>query len=405
MPSLPLSLSLSLSLSLVLWLGLVSGAQAREVELSGQIDIEMQHFPETPADPEQHKTYLSLGAEPEWYKQWDGGDNAVVFRPFLRTGNHDSHRDHVDIRELNWLHVGDGWQVRSGISRVFWGVAESQHLVDIINQTDTLEGADDEDRLGQPMVNLTLIRDWGDLSLFWLPYFRERTFAGDEGRLRPQPAIETDRARYESGAEQAHQDFAIRWSHVIGPMDLALSHFSGTSRDPILLAETDRSGNLVLIPFYEQIEQSALELTAVQGDLLWKLEALYRDGRSDDYWAAVGGFEYTLVGVMDTAADLGLLLEYHYDERGEEATSPFQDDLFLGLRMGLNDIQTTEILAGVILDNESDAMLGFVEASSRLDEDFRLSLEWRTFKDLETEDPLFSVRRDDLLLLNLAYFF
>ena len=102
---------------------------------------------------------------------------------FVREDSMDDERSHADIRELSWLYYSDDWELRLGISKVFWGVAESQHLVDIINQTDAVENVDGEDKLGQPMINLTLIRDWGNVDLFVLPYLRERTFTGVNGLL------------------------------------------------------------------------------------------------------------------------------------------------------------------------------------------------------------------------------
>jgi hypothetical protein len=73
------------------------------------------------------------------------------------------------VRELVWLKVSDTWELRAGTSKVFWGVAESQQLADNINQTDLVEDIDQEDKLGQPLVNLSLVRDWGNLDLFVLP--------------------------------------------------------------------------------------------------------------------------------------------------------------------------------------------------------------------------------------------
>ena len=69
---------------------------------------------------------------------------------------------------------------------MFWGVTELRHLVDIINQTDLVENLDGEQKLGQPMVQLTLLKDWGTLDFFAMPYFRERTFTGPDGRPRPR---------------------------------------------------------------------------------------------------------------------------------------------------------------------------------------------------------------------------
>ncbi len=104
---------------------------------------------------------ISLAAQPEYYRAWDDGRQNFTFVPFLRWDQSDSERSHVDIRELTWLRAADNWELRVGIRKLFWGVTESQHLVDIINQTDLVEAPDGEEKLGQPMLNLALIRDWG----------------------------------------------------------------------------------------------------------------------------------------------------------------------------------------------------------------------------------------------------
>ena len=79
---------------------------------------------------------------------------------------------HVDIRELNLLYTQDNWEGIAGISRVFWGVTESGHLVDIINQTDQLEGFDGEDKLGQAMIRISRLFDQNSVDLYVLPGFR-----------------------------------------------------------------------------------------------------------------------------------------------------------------------------------------------------------------------------------------
>jgi len=147
-------------------------------EWSGNIAAEYRYFSDAPLSATQHDNYTSISIQPEWFHEWDGGKQSLTFTPFLRQDQHDDERSHSDIRELTWLKAADDWELRIGIRKIFWGVTESQHLVDIINQTDLVENTDGEDKLGQPMVNVALIRDWGTLDLFVLPYFRERTFAG-----------------------------------------------------------------------------------------------------------------------------------------------------------------------------------------------------------------------------------
>ncbi|MEH6826091.1 MAG: hypothetical protein V7629_19530 [Motiliproteus sp.] len=374
---------------------------ADDPQISGRIGYEARVFADDGIHAGQSGTgNSSLLVEPELYWQWNNGDDMLVFKTFLRWDEHDSQRSHGDIRELIWTHVADGWELTAGIGKVFWGVTEFQHLADVINQTDAVEDSDGEDKLGQQMISLSLVRDWGIVDLYLLPGFRERTFSGSDGRLRGPLVVDTDNVRYESSAGDKHLDAAVRWSHSLGDYDLGLHGFHGTNRDPVLT----RQGN-VLVPLYEQMDQLGIDVQATLGDWLWKFESIYRDSSSDSFTAAQGGFEYTLVGIMDSAMDLGLLLEYGWDSRGEDGTTGVQDDLFLGSRLTLNDMQSTELLAGIGQDLDHGGYSVLVEASRRLGNSWKLSLDARVFDSDDSLDPLFAIREDDLVQLTLERYF
>ena len=383
---------------------------ANAAEWSGYIGTEVRHFPHSALDPVQdHSINGSVLAEPEFYHDWDDGRQSFTFVPFLRIDQHDSERTHFDIRELTWLKAAQDWELRVGVRQVFWGVAESNHLVDIINQTDLIENLDTEDKLGQPMVNFALIKDWGTVDFFIMPYFRERTFPGIEGRLRTQPHVDTDHPVYESSAEQSHIDLAVRWSHVIGDFDIGLSHFYGTSRDPRFVFGFNGT-EPVLVPHYDIINQTGLDIQATKGDWLWKLEAIYRTGQptlsgDDNYFALVGGFEYTFVGVFESDIDVGLVSEYLFDDRNHEALTPFEDDIMIGMRLAFNDVQSTDLLAGVVFDRDSRAKFFNLEASRRLGESWKMELEARFFSSIPNDDLQFSFRDEDVIQLSLARYF
>ena len=144
---------------------------------------------------------------------------------------------------------------------------------------------------------------------------------------------------------------------MIGEWDFGLYHFYGTSREPRFLLGSDVAGRPVLAPRYDLIHQTGLDVQATLGSTLWKLEAIHRSGQGDSLVAASGGFEYTLFGLMGTMADLGLLGEYHFDSEGEGNTVRFEDDIFAGFRLALNDVQSSELLFGAIVDRESKARL------------------------------------------------
>ncbi|MBF0444588.1 MAG: hypothetical protein HQL68_03300 [Magnetococcales bacterium] len=317
----------------------------------------------------------------------------------------DNERTHWDIRELTWLKVGENWEVRAGLRKLFWGVAESQHLVDVINQTDLVDSMDGEEKLGQPMVNLSLLGDNGTFDFFLLPYFRERTFPGEKGRLRSGYYIDTDQAQYESGAENEHIDWAVRWFKSLGDWDLGISHFSGTSRIPTFSIGTDSDGNSVLIPYYALMEQTGLDLQATKGAWLWKLEAITQRSQGDRHQALTGGFEYTFVGIMGSDADLGLISEYLYDDRGESAPTPMESDIMIGMRLALNDEASTDFLIGTSIDVNQQNFAVSLEGSRRVKENWKLSIEGRIFVDPPQEDPIYSMRRDSYMQIELARYF
>jgi len=372
---------------------------------SGYLEGQVRGFTQDPLSPDQEDQTLSFAFEPEYYRRSDDGRQSLTFTPFLRWDSQDSARSHWDIRELLWIYAGDGWELRAGLGKVFWGVTESWHLVDIINQTDLVENPDMEQKLGQPMLKLSLERDWGILDFYALPGFRKRTFPGERGRLRTHPRVDSDLAGFESSRAQRHVDFALRWSHYFGDWDIGIAHFNGTSRDPTLLPTLTDGGEAVLAPFYPQIRQTSVDLQATKGEWLWKLEALHRSGQGDPYAAAIGGFEYTYVGIADSAMDLGMLAEYLYDERGEQAPQAFENDLFIGLRLTANDVQSTELLTGIIHDLDSSALLYNLEASRRLGSVWKVSAQARFWVGIPEQDPMYDFSQDDYIELNLARYF
>ena len=185
-----------------LWMSvlLAVSCQVASVELQGELVLENRHFFHSPGDREQQMLVLA----PEFYHAI-GNSTDLVVTPYVRFDSLDGSRNLWDIREFLVTHQWDNFEFRAGVSSVFWGVTESQHLVDVINQTDVLSDLDGEDKLGQPMLQLTQMNDWGNLEFFVLPYFRKRDLAGLSGRFVMDVPI-VDRDEFESSAEERHLD-------------------------------------------------------------------------------------------------------------------------------------------------------------------------------------------------------
>lgn len=393
--------------------GLIATSSFADTQVSVKAAADYRLYTQDVLYAKQADKQFSMFIEPEIYHSWNDDLDSITFKSFYRWDNEDDERSHGDIRELMWLHVGDDWELRTGIGSVFWGQTESAHLVDIINQTDAVEAVDGEDKLGQPMINLTLVRDWGNLDLFVLPGFRERTFAGEDGRLRGPFIVDTDNVRYQSSDEEHHVDFAARWSHSIDIWELGVSYFDGTSRDPNLSLNSNNRGDWVsLSAYYRQISQVGVDVLAVVDSWILKFEGITRHYDDDslfvpqDYFALTTGFEYTSVGVFDSVWDIGWLMEYQFDDRDSSFEAAGQNDLMLGSRLVVNDVNGTEVLFGMIQDlDHSNTRSAFVEASSRIDDNWKWRIDARIFSSNEPSNVLYNLRNDDNIEVSLEYYF
>lgn len=373
-------------------------AQPAYAQWNHELELEFRYFANSPQFEEQGRNAAAIIYRPIWSAV--SGNSVFDFRGIIRYDENDEERNLIDITELSWSYAVDDWEFKVGIGKVFWGVAETQHLVDIVNQTDLVDDIDTETKLGQPLISVSRATRFGIVDVFVLPFFRERTFAGESGRLRTQPFVNKDLAVFESSREENNIDYAARWSHTLGLFDVGVSYFNGTGRDPVFTLTPDASA---LIPNYVQIEQFGLDVQATTGPWLFKLEAIDRSAadtfESENFQAAIGGFEYSFFDIASSGIDVGVVVERSFDSRGDQS---FSDDLtFVAARLAFNDEQSTELLIGC----STDGRLCSAEGSRRLGDDFKLSLRANTFSDIDDDNVLASQRDDDFLQLNLAYFF
>lgn len=381
---------------------------ADHFEIFGEVELETTLFVSDPQFAGQDRDDFSAAIQPTLLTEWYDGDLVFRFTPFARFSSQDSRRTHADVRELKLEGSFDNFSFTVGADTLFWGKTEVVHLVDIINQTDQVEAIDDEARLGQPMIRLGYLTDFGELSAFYMPYFRERTFAGESGRLRANPAVDTARAVYDADAEAEEftPSFALRFAGSFGDIDLGLSAFHGLGRDPAFIPSATG-----LLPFYEIINQGGIDAQYTFDATLFKAEAIFREGQKnlrfeeENFVAITGGFEHTLFGVGETNADLGIIAEYAWDSRGNDSLSNFQDDFIGGFRLALNDEDDTTMLLTGSVDTNDGSMTARLEAETRLSDNWKISAEGQGFFNTGSGINKSPLADDSFLRLKLKYFF
>ena len=384
------------------------------IDLTGSLRAETRLFYRAIGHAGQRSRPSGLVAMPQLYVE-DRTGWSFTLSPFYRFDSDDPERTHADLHEAYALFygpLGDGqWGTRLGVDRAFWGVVESNNLVDIINQIDLVEHPDEKSKLGQPMAYFAYAGNWGTMELFGLPYHRQRTFPGYAGRLRLPWLVDDGMVSYESDQEERHVDAAARYSHSVGFLDFGISAFQGTSREPFLAPRIRADGQLALAPHYEQIRQAGLDGQATFDTWLLKLEAIYRSGMSnrlgekEDYASFVLGGEYTFHGLLETAADITVLAEWCYDERGLRATTKFDNDVFLATRLAFNDVQGTELLVSALLGTDHDSRVLTAELSGRLTDRWSLRLEAVALLELDPWDVLYETREDSFVEVGVTYSF
>ena len=366
-------------------------------EIIGELSFDNRYFFNAGLQ-EQKKNHTSFSFSPEIFQ--DNSNRIFHFKVKLRKDSEDSGRNLNDIQELYWINILEDKEIKYGVSKEFWGVTETSHRVDIINQTDFTEGFDGEEKLGQPMIKISLERQWGLLDIYTLLGFRERNFSGKKGRLRLPLPINEKGSLYSSSSKNKRADFAVRWSNYYDDFDIAISHFSGTSREPRFLPSANKINELV--PVYEVIDQTGLEIQYLLDSLAIKGEVISRSGQGERFTAATYGLEYTQVGVLQSRIDLGWVVEFNHDDRLE--SSPF----VLGTRFSFNDIYDSQILSGFILNDKSKELGFLLEASRRIGECCLLSLEGIYFDDTEEDNgqkKLFQAfKEDDFLRAEFIYY-
>jgi hypothetical protein len=384
------------SAQLIAVLAMASSAPLQALDSKGALTLETRAFTAL------HQQQNSLQFTPEW--AWNQDNQGAVVELMARADDQDARRNNLDIRKAYAYLASDHWEIRLGIDRVFWGVTESHHLVDIINQTDLLGGFEGEDKLGQPMLRVSRIFEDGELELFYLPYFRAKKYPDEHSPLAfPLPTAKTD--SYQARSGNRHTDFAIRYSHSSGPFDGGLHYFKGTSRQGFLLPSSNTAQPLQLQPYYDQIEQAGLDLQATLGSWLLKSEILHRNDAFESFNATSTGIEYTAYGLIKNA-DLGLILERNYDQRNNNSQIFNQNDVFIGCRLAINDAASSELLVGLSKDQDhSGTQVAKVEATRRMGASSKISLEAWQLASNSPNNAVYFFRDKDFIQLALSYYY
>ena len=370
-----------------------------KAEWYGYMGGDFRYFHDPALYEGQKETYFSAVFKPQMFIESRNGRHQFHFMGFARLDQYDDKRTHADIRDLYWRFAPGTWEINAGVKTVTWGKTESNHLVDIVNQYDLVEGRTLEHKLGQPLIQFTYAPSWATLELYVMTFNRNLQFPGKQGRLQPGFPIDDDHPEYEKDGAQYRPDYAIRLARSTGNFDFALSNFYGTNRLPLFkLNDLD-----TFVPLYEEINQTGFEFHWLTGPFAWKLEAINQYSERQTIRAFTVGGEYNIY--FRSGPELKWMLEYTYDERDREQISGINNDLFIGLNLNFNDRQSTHLMLIGFYDLDYGTTIIRTQVERRFGDSWKANLVYNGITNTDPQDFYHLIRNDSFIELGLFYYF
>ena len=406
------------SLCVITLAAFVTAAKARaDVTLDkGYAGVETYYYPQDGTAVQKHGNAAFVG-QTEWRARLSESWSAKL-TPFARYDAVDSHRNTFDLREAQVEYSSGAWRAAAGMRSISWSVTESvgvlpHQVVDVVNQRDLAGDPTGRERMGAAMATVSYQRDDTVIEALVLPWFRERKFPDRDGREHPfRSAFDLADAnvKYTSGADSGYIGGALRVERSFDAANVALIQYRGYAPQPLLTPDPATGRATAL---YYLIDMSAVTAQATLGQWLLKSETAYfGTGQNDsrfsgvpsDYWASVSGVEYTFVNAF-AGTDLGVFVEGMYDSRGDAANgTPFNKDVFFGIRWVPNDQADSQLLCGVMTALDQHAQVAQLQYQRRIGDHLQLELILRTF-DAGRASPISAFNDDSVSFLRLRGFF
>lgn len=331
----------------------------------------------------------------------DFEDSRIVAELIGRVDEKDSGRRITEARQAYIRTPVAGFDFFIGNRQEFWGKAESKNVVDVINQSDAASNEGQSAKLGAPSISAERYFDIGDLQLWYIAGFREKTF--NDSDAHPSSGLPVSTAQFARKDGKDADDFAARLSSFVGDWDIAGSVFYGTAREPILSVVNDGTA---LNPYYALQKSVGLEAQYTGDATLLKWESLHGTQSSlqgsHDFAAAVAGVEYTYYGAFETVWDIGLIGEIQHDDRPQSAANQFG---VAGVRLVFNDVADSNILFLASADRKVDQSRVSFEASRRINDYTSMKLSTQFYNARTPSKSFGALADDDAVTLTLNMFF
>ncbi len=322
-------------------------------------------------------------------------------RGYGRLDRYDHERT-VAVPEEAWVQARlSRLRLRAGIDILNWTATEAMHPADIINARNLDSDLENLEKIGEPMAEFQ-VRPLRGMSVeaFLMPYYTSPILPSPASRLSFAPPgldLRDRKQRLDGSGHLTGSNFgpqaALQIRQVAGPVDLTIH----------VVRHMDRSQPYVLIDpatfqpvlLFQTVNQLGGTAQFARGPMLAKLEWSVRrfvDAAADamlpmalpnrNHGTVAGGLEWNLP--HDNGSESTLILEGQailgVDKDARRLLTPFQRDVFAGLRFAANDTNSHECFAGGSIDLQTfDEFLFSASCQQRLGETWTVKAGVRVF--------------------------
>ena len=321
------------------------------------------------------------------------------------------------------------FKLRVGIDMLNWTATEAFHPADILNSRNLDSDLRNYEKVGEPMVALSLRTGSGTLTLYHMPTFIEPILPSSGSRLSLSGGQEVELGRLDTSGSLTNTwfvpQFALRLTHVFDNIDLSIHaiHHQDRSQPAIALSQNQPTAVFQMVTQVGGTYQQVIDALLFKLEFGWRMfhspaddtELIFFDGNPGqaDHGRVALGLEYGFN--HSSGAESTLLLEAQVvigPERKLAATLDiFQADVLVGYRLAFNNVSSTVLTASLIGDVEYlGECIGVVGLETRLSDTWSLRGSARLVIAEQADlpvgaRPLQQLRDSDYLSMNLIRHF
>ena len=312
------------------------------------------------------------------------GDKYILNTTFeyLYSSEYDKKR-YFDINELYFSREFSSSSLNFGKEIKYWGELEGYNIADIFNKKRYLADPFDKDKkIGSYSLNTIFYLDSSSIEAGGKFYEEDLNYPGKSDPYYPFSL------NYNDDLQTAHSRYTpsiyLKYGFMTGE----------TESENRFILWYGYDSKREMIPDNLTLKQKAyiaaklLYLSnIIYGDYIFKFEGAAADVKSDivsDYAQAALGVEKSIYDIK--GADLAFYLEYYRyryfknKQKNIDISEAYNDDMFFAMKLNLNDLDNSEIKAGILFDMKNSERVTKVEFSTRLKDGLVLNSELLSIK-------------------------